>query len=393
MAAPLKHRVLLVDDEPNLLASIVRTLRAEQFELTLAGSAAEALDTMRDHGPFAVIVSDLRMPGMDGVGLLAAAKRLHPDTVRVLFTGQPDMERAIGAVNEGAIFRFITKPCSRVMLAHTLKGAAEQHDLLTSRRVLLEQTLHGSVKALTDVMGMANPLAFGRATRLAKTIGELANAAGIGERWEVEVAAMMSQVGCVALPPHVIEKLQTGEEMSEEEGAMVQRTPQVVDHILSNIPRLEGVRDILRYVQLRFSNEPLAPGEPAGPTIPWGARALKLVGDMDQLEGEGLPHAVVFDTLRGRKGWYDPELLEALASQRESEGHMEIRELPLTQLRPGMVMEQDLFTKAGILFLARGQEVTPSLMEKFKNFAATLNGIHSIRVSLGARKEEGPAAT
>jgi response regulator RpfG family c-di-GMP phosphodiesterase len=392
MADSSKPRILLVDDEPQLLSAVARNLRQEQYELHMANCGAEALETMRNRGPFAVIVSDLRMPGMDGVALLAAARRQYPDTVRVLFTGQPDMERAIGAVNEGAIFRFITKPCSRVMMAYTLKGAIEQYELLTSRRVLLEQTLHGSIKALTDVLGLANPLAFGRATRLRQAASELVAATGAADGWEVEVAAMMSQIGFVILPPAVLEKLQTGEELSDEETEMTRRMPQVVDQILANIPRLEGVREILRSMDRRFSNSAEAPGEQEGGQIPWGARALKLIVSMDQLESEGLPPSHAFDTLRGREGWYDPDLLEAMAKIRQVERRSEIRELPLASLRPGMVMEQNLFTKTGILFLARGQEVTPSLMEKFKNFAPSLNGIGSIRVNTGLRGDTARTA-
>src|SRR5690242_13315710 len=112
MPGSTKPRVLFVDDEPDLLAAIVRNLRSEHFDVATAPGGAAALDMLRNQGPFAVLVSDLRMPEMDGVTLLQNARKLFPDTVRVLFTGQPDMERAIAAVNEGEIFRFMTKPKS-----------------------------------------------------------------------------------------------------------------------------------------------------------------------------------------------------------------------------------------------------------------------------------------
>ena len=185
MPEPGRPRVLIVDDEPDLLAGLVRALRSEHFVLITAGSGADALDLLENHGPFAVIVSDLRMPVMDGVELLGRARAVCPDTVRILFTGQPDMEKAIAAVNEGAIFRFITKPCSRVVLALTLKGAVEQHRLITAERVLLEQTLRGSIKALTDVLGLASPMAFGRATRLRHSVSGLISAMGIVQGWHV----------------------------------------------------------------------------------------------------------------------------------------------------------------------------------------------------------------
>src|ERR1022692_2492595 len=174
MAGLARPRILLVDDEPDLLAGLVRSLRSDLFELAGATSGAEALDLLRNRGPYAVIVSDLKMPVMDGAELLGQARKVSPDTVRVLFTGAPDLERAIAAVNEGAIFRFLTKPCSRVMMALTLKSCVEQHELITGQRILLEQTLHGAIKALTDVLGLTNPLAFGRATRLRRVVRTVA---------------------------------------------------------------------------------------------------------------------------------------------------------------------------------------------------------------------------
>src|SRR5579871_1029962 len=140
------------------------------------------------------------MPEMDGVALLRDARKLSPDTVRVLFTGQPDMKHAIAAVNEGEIFRFITKPCPRVPMALLLKSAVQQYQLITAERVLLEQTLRGSIQALTEILSVTNPLAFGRASRLRQAMSALISALGIPVNWHLEVAAMLSQIGCVLLP-------------------------------------------------------------------------------------------------------------------------------------------------------------------------------------------------
>src|ERR1035438_5734524 len=157
-----KPNVLLVDDELDLLTGLARALRPEPFNLVVATSGPLALDLLRSRGPFAVIVSDLRMPGMDGVELLGRARTVCPDTVRMLFTGQLDTDMAIAAVNKGAIFRFIAKPCLRTAMALILQGGVEQYNLITAQRVLQEQTLHGTIKALTDILALVSPLAFGQ---------------------------------------------------------------------------------------------------------------------------------------------------------------------------------------------------------------------------------------
>jgi response regulator RpfG family c-di-GMP phosphodiesterase len=380
MAETSKPRVLMVDDEPDLLAGMVRSLRSDRFELTTAGGGAEALDLLRNRGPFAAIVSDLRMPGMDGTELLRQARTVAPDTVRVLFTGAPDLERAIAAVNEGAIFRFVTKPCSRVMMAVTLKNCVEQYELITGQRVLLEQTLHGAIKALTDVLGLASPLAFGRATRLRRGVRIAASAAGITDGWQIEVAAMLSQIGCVILPYAVLEKMHEGGGLSEEEELMVGRVPDVVEQILSNIPRMEGIREILRYQDKHFDGSGTPGDGVSGEAIPWGSRALKLALDLEKLESEGTPVALAFDKMRQRAGWYDPLLLELVAKARVGQEDTEVRDMQASELKPGMILARDVRYQRGNLFAARGQEVTRGLVEKLKLHATMLRDATWIRV-------------
>lgn len=372
--------VLLVDDEPDLLAGLSRSLRSERFTISTALSGAGALDMLLTRGPFAVIVSDLRMPEMDGVTLLQQACERSPDTVRVLFTGQLDMERAIAAVNKGAIFRFLLKPCSRVSMALTLNDAIEQHRLVTAERVLLEQTLRGSIKALTDILALVAPAAFGRAGRLRQTVRSLVAAFQLSASWHIEVAAMLSQVGCVSLPPSTLEKIDQGEPLSEAEHEMMRRMPAVVEQVLANIPRLEPVREILRFQDQHFDGGGAPAGTPGGDAIPWGARALKLALDLDALETEGLPLSLAFDTLRGREGWYDWEILQKLAEIRNSQQRAQVRELPLAKLRPGMILAQNVRTNKRVLFIARGQEVTASLLEKLRNFSPGSFGEETIRV-------------
>src|SRR5579862_170915 len=165
-------RILFVDDEPNVLQGIARTLRNE-YDVTTAESAAAALEILNNSQPFAIVVSDLGMPGRDGISFLSEVHRVAPDTVRMLLTGQADLDGAIAAINEGAIFKFLTKPMPPATLSRALAGAATQYRLVTSERVLLEQTLRGSMQALTDVLSLAQPTAFGRVTRLKRHVTEL----------------------------------------------------------------------------------------------------------------------------------------------------------------------------------------------------------------------------
>jgi serine phosphatase RsbU (regulator of sigma subunit) len=132
----MKDKVLLVDDDEMVLAGLKRQLR-NQFSIDTALSGEEALQRVQENGPYAVIVSDFMMPGMNGVEFLARVKKSNPETIRMMLTGTADMPTAIRAVNEGNIFQFHPKPCPTETLSkaiqsglnHYQKAIADQHQL------------------------------------------------------------------------------------------------------------------------------------------------------------------------------------------------------------------------------------------------------------------------
>lgn len=240
-----RPRVLCVDDEPHVLEDLRDSLH-RSFDVRTATGAGQALAMLRaEPEAFAVLISDMRMPGKSGDAFLLDARAVAPMTVRMVLTGHSDIDAAIRAVNHGQLFRFLTKPCSREELMRACAAALGQHRLMTAERVLLEQTLRGSIDALTQVLALANPAAFGRGARIRALAGALAEAAGLRDRWEVEVASMLAQMGAVTLPQATVERLYAGDELSEDEQRMVARVPDLTRALLARIPRLEGVLAIL----------------------------------------------------------------------------------------------------------------------------------------------------
>jgi response regulator RpfG family c-di-GMP phosphodiesterase len=384
--ATVRPRILCVDDERNVLDGLTRSLRS-LYDVETAVGGTLGLEALEMKGSFAVVISDLRMPQMDGVQFLKQARRMAPDTVRFLLTGQGDMEAAINAVNDGNIFRFLTKPCPTESLVRALAAGTEQHRLITAERVLLEQALRGSIEVLTEILSLANPAAFGRATRVKQMIVKLMDHFGISERWPVEVAAMLSQVGYVTLPAKTQEKVYQAEQLTKDEERMLERIPQVLEQLLARIPRLETVREILRLHMRPFNSDGEGRDGVIGEAIPWGARALKLALDFDALETEREDHP--FDTLRGRNGFYDPKLLGAFATlQGSAKSEIAIHELRLRQIEVGMVFGEDVRSAKGLLLIARGQQVTPGLQERVRNFSAELGIREPIRMMMKPEKED-----
>jgi response regulator RpfG family c-di-GMP phosphodiesterase len=366
-----KPRVLCVDDEPNVLEGLGLHLR-RKYELLTAPNGQVALELLEREKSIAVIMSDMRMPGMNGAEFLARARQASPDSVRMLLTGQSELQATIAAVNEGQIFRFLTKPCPPPQLLAAFEAAVEQNRLVTAERVLLEQTLQGSIKTLVDVLALTTPLAFGRASRLKARVGALLTKLGVSEKWPIEVAAMLSELAVITLPQEVLEKTYFGGELTDVEQKMLERLPEVTEQLLGSIPRLEAVRAILARAARKPSvGEPLS-DDPAKRTVELGARILRLALDFDTLEARGNAPARAIDTLRGRVDRYDPALLDAFAGlfATATASHEEVRELPIAGLRVGMVFLEDVKLATGMLLCARGYEVTASFLAKARNFRA-----------------------
>jgi response regulator RpfG family c-di-GMP phosphodiesterase len=391
MTSQEKPRILCLDDERNVLDALVRTLRT-LYHVETSTEGAKALEILKSQPPFAVVLSDLRMPQMSGIEFLTMARAVSPDTTRVLLTGYGDMQAAIAAINDGNIFRMLTKPCPTDVLVKALAASVDVNRLVTAEKVLLEQTLQGSVKVLTEILSLANPAAFGRATRVQRTITELQDYFQIRDRWAAQVSAVFSQIGAVTLPSRTQQKIYHNESLSSEEVEMVERLPHLVENLLANIPRLESVREILRLQANRFDGKDAAVSGSVGEQIPWGARALKLSVDMDVVESGRNSEISSLDVLRSRTGWYDPALLDAIAKIRgESTNETRLLELKFSQMRPGMIFAEDVLSSKGLLLIARGQAVTASLLERIQNSLLD-HGIREPVQMILKKKEPAPQA-
>ena len=371
-------RVLVVDDDRNLLDGLRRQLRGT-FELATALGGHEGLDVLRTAGRrgggFSVVLTDYQMPQMNGASFLAAVRDVAPDATRMLLTGQADLNGVASVVNQGGVFRFLMKPVSRDVLTEALRAGVEQHRLVTAERELLEQTLQGSVKALTELLSLASPLAFGRATRLRRLAGSLFGAEE-PMPWHVDLAVMLSQVGVLTLPPTVLERIEANEAISSEEQAMVARLPAVAEQVLAGIPRLDEVRAGIRMQVARYADPPSSPGAPAGDELPLGA------------SGQDPPEAL--RTMTGRAGTYDPRLLNALTTWLADARSAEVVPIRVGELFCGMVLADDVVAESGVKLLPRGHEITPSLLERLHNFSRTSPVREPMLVFAASRKGARP---
>ncbi len=363
------ERILLVDDEENLLVGLKRILFRD-FDITTAVGAAQGLELIASQPPFSVIVSDFRMPGMDGIQFLARVRAAAPDSVRVLFTGNADLRAATDAVNEGGIFRFLLKPAAPNQVIGTLQACIRQYRLVVAERELLEKTLRGAVTVMADILAAVSPLAFSRSARVRSLCERLAPALGLAPSWELEVASLLSQIGCVTIPTSTLEQKLAGGPLGAAEEKLIAALPSVGERLLQNIPRLEGIGKAIGLQDACYdARNPL---RPSGEQLPPISRLLKVALDYDGLLATGKSPRESYDLMLKDGLRYDPKVLARLE---ELVNHAEIpagvRKVGLPELAAGMLLAQDVRDKHGTMLIATGHALTDVLIFKLRAFALT----------------------
>ena len=358
----MSGRILFVDDEPNILSGFERLFRKE-YQFDTAPGGAEGLARLASSGPYAVVLSDMRMPRMNGAEFLAQVREVSPDSIRMVLTGETDIASAMRAVNEGAIFRFLLKPCAEPILRGAIDAALRQYQLQVAERSLLEQTLRGSVKVLSEVLSLVNPAAFGRSVRIQRYVRHMMDRLELQQdAWQIEVAAMLSQIGCVTVPPRTLEAISAGEPLPEAEQARYMMHASIAHDLLVQVPRLEAVA-----MMICRQNEGVAAGA-ADDIVTLGAQVLKISLAFDHHLSRGMSADAAIRMLRAKPNEFSPRLVAALSDVKFDALSYQPVVVQMTRLETGMVIDQEVRTNTGLLLVGRGQEVTYPMLVRLKNF-------------------------
>jgi len=391
----MSKKVMIVDDEPKLLRSLSRHLR-RKFDLTTAEGGEEALEQVRTQGPFAVIISDMNMPGMSGVELLEETAKIAPDTVRMMLTGNADQGTATDAINLGGIFHFFNKPVAIEELEKGIESGLRQYQLITAEKELLELTLAGSVKVLMDVLSIADPHAFGRATKVQHWAEDIAKGLRLPNPWEIKISAMLTGLGRISVPEQIIQKLNSSRPLLDDEKEMVTKIPKVGRDLIVNIPRLKEVADNVYYQDKCFDGSGFPDGDVKGLSIPVGARLIRILKDLADYTDGNLPSADEFAQLDRWPERYDPELKKKVQGYFEfrrkklSDGpQVELQKMHVAHLLAGYTVHSDIETVDGMLVLASGGKLTVAQVERLHNLLKLYTFKEPVMVDVTTRAGEG----
>ena len=354
----MAEKILFVDDDANILNGFQRNLR-NRFSVVVAESADRALETLKKDSSFAVIVSDFRMPAMNGVQFFSRTSAEWPDCVRVLLTGEADTRAAAAAINQGNIFRYLAKPCPALTLEKTLEEAVKHHTLITAERVLLKRTLRGSMEVLTEVLNLVHPVAFSRSNRICHIVQQILPSIDTPNKWEFEIAAMLSHIGCITVPFQILDKVRNGHDLSKAEHAIYWSHPETGRLLLEKIPHLELVAQII-------GNQ----AQPLKPIAAWqqietadrltlGSHLLRLALEVEEGTSKRLNKAAIMAGLRSKS--LHPALLKVLEGIDSVASKSMI--LPSSELTCGMILDNHIIGENGLLLMAKGQFLSATLIQ------------------------------
>jgi CheY-like chemotaxis protein len=373
--------ILFVDDEPHLLQGIARACRSH-FAIQTATGGAEALQLLCSRGPFAVVVSDMRMPEMNGVEFLAKVRERSPQTVRMVLTGQADLSQTIAAVNEGNIFRFLSKPCSTEALLTAVTTAIEQYRLVKAEKELLEHTLSGAVHMLLEILGVVAPPALARARRLQRHVIALAQALQLQPNWQWPLAALLSQIGCVSLPKDTASKVEAAQALTEEEQQLFASHPQMAAKMLEAIPRFESIAAIVASQSASMSE-----GETFGDLRSCDAQLigkilLRAAIEFDRETSSGRSAAAAARALAARPQVLPNSVLAALTTLPNADAQYTKQCIRLQDLAPGMIFDEPLLTHKGLCLVPADHEVTVHLLARLRGMDCSIPVREPFRVRI-----------
>lgn len=405
--------LLLVDDEANILSSLRRLFRPLGYRLLTAESGEEALELLAAE-PVDLIVSDMRMPGMNGAQLLAAAAERWPDTVRILLTGYADMSSTIEAINLGRIHRYVSKPwddnelklivrdaldhrrlkLENQRMAQTISAQNEQLrqfnselEVTVERRTRelktalaaadkahqeLRQAYTGTVRVFCELIEGRSDLLKGHGRRVADLSRSLARQLGISEAEQqtLILASMLHDMGKLGLPDELLVK--PFSTLRAEERGAVMLHPSRAESLLMGITPLREAARIVRSHHEHFDGTGYPDGL-AGLAIHRLARILAVANAYDALQlgtlvGRTLSPKDALEFIVSNRGKrYDPEVVDALVAvgvASPPEPARPVRRLRPAQLSKGMVLAEDLVHADGYLLLGRGFVVDDSIVDQ-----------------------------
>ncbi|TWT97998.1 Hydrogenase transcriptional regulatory protein hupR1 [Botrimarina colliarenosi] len=383
----MTQRVLFVDDDQMLLSSMERCLGLK-FELDTAISGLDALELMKTNA-YSVVVSDMRMPIMDGVQFIEKARVLSRQSVFMMLTGNQDLQTAMRAVNEGQVYRFLNKPCRPDEIEAAVTQAQRQFNLEASERELLNKTFVDALGVFSDVIETLQPHLVGRCGKTEQVLDELRLACGLPSRWEYKVAAKVMLLGFAMQFDR-----RSGMNVSATQATIeLNRACTTAARIVQRIPRLDSVAEIIRCV-------PTTDGVLADPSssdpldmVMNGAALLRVAHMVEALSDSGVECDEAMTWIVQAAPDISPMLAEAARNLYPKEVEAEGIPFDPDDLKPGLILFDDLTGADGATLLRSGRKLSQTHIDKLRDEKADRGSVAPVLVTRASYLQVFPNGT
>jgi len=397
--------ILIVDDEEIVLVALRDTLLREGYKVVASPHAVHALSILQEQ-QFSVVITDQQMPLVTGLEFLAQVKQIQPDATRILITAVLSLSTVIDAINKGEIYRFVVKPWLREELLATVKNAVQRHELICTNARLRAETMEMNEKLThanraleaqiirvaeqnkqLEILTAAQEENFRQSVELcvqtmqtfyptlgnqARRVFELCTTMAKGidlppeSRQTLEISAWIHDIGLVGVPRQLIKRWEDSPgTLNPAERALIEHHPILGAELAAFAHHLHGVGSTIRGHHEQFDGSGY-PDHLRGDTIPWLARLLAVAVAYAESDFTGQPAADMISQGSGSR--FDPEAVRAfLRTLPKAVVPGKQREILLSDLRPGMVLAQGIYTINGILLIPDGQRLTATYIDKLLN--------------------------
>ena len=366
------EKVLFIDDDVNILQAFKRSFR-KKYNFMTAEDPEQAIYVIKEHGPFTVIVSDMKMPKLDGASFLGRLKTVCPNTVRIMLTGNSDLQTAVDAVNKGEVFRFHNKPCSFEELGVSIDAAIEQYYLHKGELDILENTVAGCLQLLADIVDASRSRLVDD-EMLGMGVRHICNKLHVAFDWQMDVACSLMQIGAITLPSKLFDKNLDIKDLMPEDIDLIFSVPSISAGLIEHIPRLMPISNLLNHAhngQDDIRSSIL--------TIVYAA--LVPLGHMNQDDRWG--YAV------GHYGDFDVSVVHAFEDWEQKHNGIQIKfkefSAMIKDLQPGYILCGHVELEDGRILAASGTKLTPMLLKRIVNFSR----LHTLKEPIMVKVEVG----
>jgi response regulator RpfG family c-di-GMP phosphodiesterase len=307
------ERVLIVDDDINLLKGLKRNL-CKYYDVDTAPGGEEALAQLESDGPYQVLLVDMNMPVMNGIEFLEEARKISPEAIPLMLTGNADQSTAVQAINQGKVFHFLNKPCPAEEIRKFIGDAMNEYNLSLVQGPHSAQVVEGSIQLMQDLAAQSSPFSKQERAVLENVVSEICGVVPDADEEMMLTAVPMMSLYLTYLPSSIRMAAAYNRKMHPHEQKAVANALTRAHDLLSSIPPLAPIAGAVLYHKKNYDGRGIPLDDIKEKEIPLGARILRIATDYAEIKKQGLERKYAVARLCRRLGAFDPEILDALVS-------------------------------------------------------------------------------